>query len=572
MSRINGKVVRLVKHAVGTAALPFPNPPLRNGDVALRPWSESDIPVACTWARDSEILRYTGISPLTSEASLADRLATMEYERRTGRAIYLVIAHSATGAVLGSCDIRLVRYPDVGEIGYIVDPSARRQGVGGSAVRLLVDWAFDSLRLEAVHATVDPANVPSVRLLRQLGFESREDGGKLLMRLERSQAALPTVPRPATRCRRRPSATRTIAIAVGTRPNFVKMASVVAGLEARTELAPVVVHSGQHYDAMLSDAILRDLDFRAPDRFLGVGSGSHAEQTGRALMAFERYLDAERPVAVVVAGDVNSTLACSLAAAKLRIPVAHVESGLRSGDWTMPEEINRVLTDRLSGLLFTHSEEADANLIAEGIDPARIHFVGNTMIDPLRRLEPEARRRAVWDAYGLREGGYAVVTLHRPSIVDDPERLKAIVGELDRLGRDVPVIFPVHPRTRARLTDVPFSAGLHLIDPLGYIDFLSLECGAAVIVTDSGGIQEEAAALGVRCYTFRPNTERPVTISHGTNVLLGDDPAALQRVDPASRPRVRSEIPRWDGRAGERIADVLAREYGVEGLRLVVSA
>jgi UDP-N-acetylglucosamine 2-epimerase (non-hydrolysing) len=571
MNRINGKVVRLVKHAVGTAALPFPNPPLRDNNVVLRPWSESDIPVACSWAHDDEILRFTGISPLTTEASLADRLAVMEYERRTGRGIYLVIAHDATGAVLGSCDIRLIRYPDEGEIGYVIDPSARGRGVAGTAALLLVDWAFDDLRLEVIHATVDPANVPSVRLLRRLGFVARDDGGKLAMRLKRGQAALGVVPRPAPR-RGRSSASRTIAIAVGARPNFVKMASVVAALETRTELAPVVVHSGQHYDPMLSDAILRDLDFRPPDRFLGVGSGTHGEQTGRALMAFERFLCTERPVAVVVAGDVNSTLACSLAAAKLEIPVAHVESGLRSGDWTMPEEINRVLTDRLARLLFTHSEEAAGNLIAEGIDPARIHFVGNTMIDPLLRLEAEARRRAVWASHGLDEGAYAVVTLHRPSNVDDPERLAAIVAELVRLARDIPVIFPVHPRTRARLTDHELSPRVHLIGPLGYVDFLSLECGAAVIVTDSGGIQEEAAALGVRCYTLRRNTERPVTLSQGTNVLLGDDPGALRRVDPSPRARVPTEIPKWDGRAGERIADVLVREYGAEGLRLVVSS
>jgi UDP-N-acetylglucosamine 2-epimerase (non-hydrolysing) len=562
---INGKLVRLVKSAAGRAALSFPDPPLSDGVVLLRPWGPSDIPVACGWARDSEILRFTGIPPSMTEAFMSDRLAVMEYERRTGRGIYLVIADATADRVLGSCDIRITRYPDRGEIGYVIDPSARGQGVAGRAVRLLVDWAFETLRLELIHATVDPANVPSVRLLRRIGFAALDGGEGSELRLERKHQP---ARRPARPARQRGT---TIAIAVGARPNFVKMASVVAALKSRAGLQPVIVHSGQHYDPLLSDAILRDLDFPEPDRFLGVGSGTHGEQTARALMAFERYLAEDGPSAVVVAGDVNSTLACSLAAAKLGVPVAHVESGLRSGDWTMPEEINRVLTDRLSQLLFTHSEDADANLLAEGIDPARIHLVGNTMIDPLRRLERAARERAVWETIGVDEGDYAVVTLHRPSNVDDPCRLEAICAELRRLASQVPVVFPVHPRTRDRLRGATTAAGVHLIDPLGYLDFLSLETGAAAIVTDSGGIQEEAAALGVPCYTLRPNTERPITISHGTNVLLGEAPEALRQVDPRPRPRVPSAIPKWDGHAGERIANVLVREYAGEPMRLVAS-
>jgi UDP-N-acetylglucosamine 2-epimerase (non-hydrolysing) len=288
------------------------------------------------------------------------------------------------------------------------------------------------------------------------------------------------------------------------------------------------------------------------------------------LEGFERILFEERPQAVVVAGDVNSTLACALAAAKLGIPVAHLEAGLRSGDWSMPEEVNRVLTDRLSDVLLTHSPEALENLRAEGIDTARIHFVGNTMIDSLRRCEPRARQRAAFEPLGLRERRYVLVTFHRPGNVDRPDRLAHIGAELVALASRVPVVFPVHPRTRARLESsgdlrVLEDAGVRCIDPVGYLDFLSLQASAGAILTDSGGVQEEAAALGVPCFTFRPNTERPVTLTHGTNVLLGEDPAAIRRVKISLADPVPCAIPLWDGHAADRVAGVLADAYAFDG-------
>lgn len=349
---------------------------------------------------------------------------------------------------------------------------------------------------------------------------------------------------------------------VGARPNFVKMAPVIAALRDGSDLEQRIVHTGQHYDARMSREILDDLDFPLPDHQLGVGSGSQAEQTARVLERFEGILLADRPNAVVVAGDVNSTLGCALAASKLGIPIAHVESGLRSFDPSMPEETNRMLTDRLSTWLFTHSPEAEDNLAREGMGPSGIYAVGNTMIDSLRRAEPRARRRAVWSRYGLPSGRYLIVTLHRPSNVDDPDRLAAIAAELAALGPEAPVLFPVHPRTRARLDgagllDGLVEAGVRCVDPLAYIDFLSAQWGAGAVLTDSGGVQEETSALGVACYTLRPNTERPVTISLGTNTLIGDDPRAIAQVRVRPGPRRPANIPGWDGRAGERVAGVL---------------
>jgi UDP-N-acetylglucosamine 2-epimerase (non-hydrolysing) len=359
----------------------------------------------------------------------------------------------------------------------------------------------------------------------------------------------------------------TVVFAVGARPNFVKMAPVIEAVGRKGLFRQLVVHTGQHYDERMSAEILDDLGFPKPDRFLGVGSGSHGEQTGFTLIAFERVLLEERPALVVVSGDVNATLACSLAASKLGVPVAHIESGLRSRDWTMPEEQNRVLTDRLSELLFTHSPEANDNLVAEGIAAERIHYVGNTMIDTLRRLEGEARSRRVWASFGADEGDYALVTLHRPSNVDREERLQAVVNALAELGRHTRVLFPVHPRTRARLAALDglerlAAAGVTCLEPLGYLDFLSLESGAGMIVTDSGGLQEEASALGVPCYTLRPNTERPITIAQGTNTMIGDDPAAIAALRPSGGPPAPCAIPLWDGRAAERVADVIAEAFG----------
>jgi UDP-N-acetylglucosamine 2-epimerase (non-hydrolysing) len=349
---------------------------------------------------------------------------------------------------------------------------------------------------------------------------------------------------------------------VGARPNFVKMAPVIAALEERADVAQRIVHTGQHYDARMSEEMLSDLDFPEPDVFLGVGSGTHGAQTARALEAFEALLLEDLPDLVCVGGDVNSTLAAALAAAKLGVPVAHIESGLRSFDWTMPEEINRVLTDRMADLLFTHSPEAADNLAAEGIDATRVHFVGNTMIDTLRRLEARAAERRPWEAASLERGAYVLVTLHRPSNVDEPAQLRRIVAALVALAAAVPVIFPIHPRTVKRLEAEGLmasllEAGVHCSEPVGYLDFLGLEIGAGAIVTDSGGVQEEAAVLGVPCFTLRRNTERPVTISRGTNTLLGDDPAAIAEIRPEALARSPAVITGWDGRAGERAADAI---------------
>jgi UDP-N-acetylglucosamine 2-epimerase (non-hydrolysing) len=358
---------------------------------------------------------------------------------------------------------------------------------------------------------------------------------------------------------------QTIVQVVGARPNFVKMAPVIHALGSEPRLRQLVVHTGQHYDERLSAEMLSDLEFPAPDVFLGIGSGTHAEQTGKALIALERVLVEHRPSLVVVGGDVNSTLAAALAASKLGIPVAHVEAGLRSDDWTMPEEINRVLTDRLSEYLFTHSPEAHANLEEEGIDPTRVHYVGNTMIDSLRRFEPKARALQAWAALGLEERGYVLVTLHRPSNVDRPDQLESIAQSLMALAKRTRVLFPVHPRTRARLEVSGTlarldAAGVTCLPPVGYLEFLSLELAAGALVTDSGGVQEEASALGVPCYTVRPNTERPVTIELGTNVLLGEDAAGIASIELAGDVPAPADIPLWDGRAGERIAAILVRD------------
>ena len=359
-----------------------------------------------------------------------------------------------------------------------------------------------------------------------------------------------------------PSSVPLVAYVVGARPNFVKMAPVIDAMRRRGHTRQLVVHTGQHYDRSLSDDILADLGFPDPDVSLGVGSGTHGDQTAKVLVGFEEVLLERRPDLVVVAGDVNSTLACALAAAKLGVQVAHLEAGLRSDDWSMPEEINRVLTDRMSDVLLTHSPEAEPNLLREGIDPARIHYVGNTMIDSLRKLEGRARRRAAWRELDLNDHEYVLVTLHRPSNVDEPVRLNAIVEALTTLGASAPVVFPVHPRTRDQLRlgsglERLERANVRCIGPAGYLDFLSLQGAAGAIVTDSGGVQEEASALGVPCYTFRANTERPVTITHGTNVLLGDDPALIAGVRPSTLPPTPSAIPLWDGHAAERSADAL---------------
>jgi UDP-N-acetylglucosamine 2-epimerase (non-hydrolysing) len=306
----------------------------------------------------------------------------------------------------------------------------------------------------------------------------------------------------------------TVVHVVGARPNFVKMAPVISALQERADVVQRVVHTGQHYDAQMSAELLSDLEFPEPDVFLGVGSGSHGAQTARALEAFERVLLESPPDLVCVGGDVNSTLAVALAAAKLGIPVAHVEAGLRSSDWTMPEEINRVLTDRLSDLLFTHSPEAGPNLLAEGIDEGRIHFVGNTMIDSLRRFEPSAEDRRPWEALSVRRGEYVLVTLHRPSNVDEGSQLQRVVAALAGLAADTPVLFPVHPRTAERLRSERLlfgleRAGVRAMEPVGYLDFLGLEIGAGAIVTDSGGCRRRHPRSASRASPCAPTRSVP---------------------------------------------------------------
>ena len=353
---------------------------------------------------------------------------------------------------------------------------------------------------------------------------------------------------------------------VGARPNFMKIAPVIEALAARPgEFQQLLVHTGQHYDANMSDIFFRELALPTPDINLEVGSGSHAQQTAQVMARFEPILLEHKPDWVVVPGDVNSTLACALVAAKLGVKVAHIEAGLRSFDRTMPEEINRLLTDQISDLLFTPSPDADENLQREGIPTAKIHFVGNVMIDTLARLLPKAQERwpALRQNYALDR--YLLVTLHRPSNVDDPATLRTLVMALDTIAQECAVLFPVHPRTRKRLADqglTDAAARLQVIEPLGYLDFLALQAHAALVLTDSGGVQEETTYLGVPCLTARPNTERPITISHGTNRLVASTEEALvaaahnalSQNRPAAAARPRPE--RWDGRAAERIADV----------------
>ena len=356
---------------------------------------------------------------------------------------------------------------------------------------------------------------------------------------------------------------------VGTRPNFVKTAPVIGALRERLPTdRHAIVHTGQHYDRLMSDVFLEELGVPPPDHMLEVGSGSHAAQTARTMERLEPVLAEERPDLVIVPGDVNSTLAAALTAVKMGIPVAHVESGLRSFDMTMPEEVNRIVADRFAAYLFLHSDEAIANLRAEGIPDERMHFVGNTMIDTLVALEDRFRTADAAKQLGLDPGGYVLVTLHRPALVDGP-LLPETVAQLAALAREMPVVFPVHPRTRKTMEDVEADhPGLALIEPLGYLDFLSLLADAGAVLTDSGGIQEETTYLGVPCFTLRANTERPVTVRAGTNTLLGLDPAAIATIPSAwaeRRPAPPEPPPLWDGRAAERIADVLTEGLSRQG-------
>jgi UDP-N-acetylglucosamine 2-epimerase (non-hydrolysing) len=345
---------------------------------------------------------------------------------------------------------------------------------------------------------------------------------------------------------------------VGARPNFMKAAPVFHELHGRSSARQVIVHTGQHYDYEMSEVFLEELALPVPDYSLGIGSGGHGAQVGRALERLEPILERERPQVVIVVGDVNSTLAGALAAVKLGISVAHVEAGLRSFDRTMPEEINRVLVDQLSKWCFTHSPEAEENLLREGVEPERIHFVGNTMIDTLVRLRPRIVESDVHERLGVRRGEYVLVTLHRPATVDGP-LLEAVVAGLEELSRELPVVFPVHPRTRARLRKTLASRRLRLVAPVGYVDFLALEAAAVAVITDSGGVQEETTFLRVPCFTLRETTERPVTVSQGTNRVLGLDTARIADVPRLARQTVAPNTAPigWNGCAAGRIVDVL---------------
>ncbi|MFJ4777211.1 non-hydrolyzing UDP-N-acetylglucosamine 2-epimerase [Streptomyces sp. NPDC088762] len=351
--------------------------------------------------------------------------------------------------------------------------------------------------------------------------------------------------------------TRIICVA-GARPNYMKIKPVMDALERRG-VDVVLVHTGQHYDTSMNDVFFRDLGIRTPDRYLGAGSGSHARQTGRVMAAFEPLLDELAPDAVVVVGDINSTLACALVTAKAGPLLAHVEAGLRSRDWSMPEEVNRVATDRVSDYLLAPSPDAAANLRAEGYREDQIHVVGNVMIDTLLANLDRARQSDVLSRYGLTRGGYGLVTLHRPANVDDPDALGGLLKALGEVAGRCPLLLPVHPRAAERLADTGVPGGIRLVPAAGYLDFIALQDSARLVLTDSGGIQEETTALGVPCVTLRENTERPVTVEEGTNVLAGTDPerivATVHRVlDDPPPPRCPAL---WDGRASERIAEVL---------------
>jgi len=359
---------------------------------------------------------------------------------------------------------------------------------------------------------------------------------------------------------------------VGARPNFMKVAPVVEAMGRRgREFAPLVVHTGQHYDESMSDAFFRDLELPRADYHLGVGSGSHAAQTAAVMERFEPVVLRERPDWVVVVGDVNSTLACALVCAKAGVRSAHVEAGLRSRDRTMPEEINRRLTDQIADLLLTHSADADRNLLAEGIPADRIRLVGNVMIDSLLKHAGRAARSTVREDLGVAGRDYAVVTLHRPSNVDEPGAFARVLSALERLSERLPVVFPAHPRTRARAAEFGLEGrlaraqNLRLVEPLGYLDFLRLMSGAALVLTDSGGLQEETTALGIPCLTLRENTERPVTVELGTNRVVGTDEekiveAAFEALDTPRENFSARVPPLWDGRTAERIIDAIAEK------------
>ena len=360
-----------------------------------------------------------------------------------------------------------------------------------------------------------------------------------------------------------------IVYVVGARPNFVKMAPVISELRRRIPGGRhTLIHTGQHYDRLMSDIFLEELGVQKPDHMLGVGSASHAIQTARVMERIEPVLGVEHPDLVIVPGDVNSTLAATLVAIKLGIPVAHLESGLRSFDRSMPEEINRIVADEFSEYLFLHSDEAIENLRAEGIADERVYFVGNTMIDSLVAMEGRFRNANAAAMLGLTQGDYLLVTLHRPALVDG-SLLADVLARLDDLSRDLPILFPVHPRTRKMMDSLGLkpAPAVRLTEPVSYLEFLSLEADARAVLTDSGGVQEETTYLGVPCFTLRANTERPVTVRAGTNTLLGLEPERISDILPAlAKPKAVTEPPPlWDGHAAKRVAAIVCGEQTMIG-------
>ncbi|NDV20629.1 UDP-N-acetylglucosamine 2-epimerase (non-hydrolyzing) [Pseudodesulfovibrio sp. JC047] len=361
---------------------------------------------------------------------------------------------------------------------------------------------------------------------------------------------------------------RRIHLIIAARPNLIKMAPVYHAVSRLDGFEVRLIHTGQHYDTPLSAQIIRELNLPQPDHNFAIGSGTHAQQTAGVMLAYEKLLREERPDLCVVPGDVNSTLACALTAAKQQVPVAHLEAGLRSRDMTMPEEINRILTDRISSILWTPSEDADTNLLNEGVDREKIFRVGNCMIDSLVTMLPTIRTLEPWKQVQCDRKGYSVVTLHRPGNVDSPDRLKAIVHTLITMARRTPLVMPLHPRTQARLEACSLletlrsTEAIRVIEPLGYLEFIALVEGSQAIITDSGGIQEETSYLNIPCLTLRPNTERPITCTLGTNRLVDLDSLETAHAQAVgSRAVPRKPIPLWDGKAGMRIAKTLTDTF-----------
>ena len=360
------------------------------------------------------------------------------------------------------------------------------------------------------------------------------------------------------------TAPTSLAIIAGARPNFMKVAPLMHALSADPAIKPILIHTGQHYDHNMSGQFFQDLGIAEPDYHLEVGSGSHAAQTAEIMKRLEPVLLESKPAGLIIVGDVNSTVAGALVAKKLGIDVIHIEAGLRSFDRTMPEEINRIVTDSISDLLLVTEESGRANLLREGVAESRIHLVGNLMIDTLRRHRDQALKSGVQARLGIEPGAaYGLVTLHRPANVDDPEQLGKILSALSEIAQELPLYWPMHPRTRSTVARLPLSERIHILEPLGYIEFLAMQAGSRVVLTDSGGIQEETTVLGVPCLTLRDNTERPVTIDAGTNRLAGTSRESILKAwaEHRANPKKGQEPPLWDGKAGERCHAVLRRHF-----------